>query len=70
MEEKQKLEWEEIYSKQTIRGFKCTKRAKVYKGWLILHTTIFEGKDDSNHLMTESMQYISDPSYEWKLDDD
>jgi hypothetical protein len=63
MREKQKLEWETIFTNEHDQ---CTKRAEIYRGWLILNQTIHPG----TATISESMIYIPDPLQEWNLIDD
>jgi hypothetical protein len=60
---RKKLEWEW----QQLDG--NTYRAKVLKGWLVLHTNSISvaGNKKTESAISESMQFISDIDHEWMI---
>lgn len=59
------FDWELIYSRKD-RSF--TSRAKVIGGWLVQHTEVTNISDDGNEPISNSMVFIPDPFFEWKVE--
>jgi|GEM_PF-6232037 hypothetical protein len=55
--------WQQIYSHD---GFGCgdVYRAKVFGGWLVKS---FEVNADNTETTSESMIFVPDPEYKWKI---